>query len=49
VVFADEETKAFNHCYNGASVFLINKQVLIVSLSMAVFLGVIDPQIAARK
>ena len=44
-----EEAEAFPHGYNGAPFFLINEQVLIGPQSLAVFSGVIDPLVAARK
>jgi protein-disulfide isomerase len=44
-----EQAEAFNHGYNGAPFFLINKQVLIGPQSLSVFSGVIDPLLAAKK
>ena len=44
-----EETEAFNHCYNGAPFFLVNDHVLIGPQSLAVFSGLIDPLLAAKK
>ena len=44
-----EETEAFNHGYNGAPFFLVNDHVLIGPQSLAVFSGLIDPLLAAKK
>ena len=48
--FANKKfTYIFTHGYNGAPFFLINNHVLIGGQPLAVFSGVIDPLLAAKK